>query len=358
MNRNKALVNKHKALLVVLFLFVLGVPVQAAAPVELNFLNWSDYMDPEILKEFEQRTGIVVKQTYFESDAHRDELLVATGGRGFDLALIDGTAIRILAKRGWLEPVDETDIPNLKHIDPRWRAVHEEAEVYSVPYFWGTLGIVYRQDLVPFPVTSWMDLLQPVQELRGKVAMISDTRDLIGVALKASGYSLNSTDTQEIKEAEALLQAQAPAVRTYKYISRDKHSALLNGQITMSMMYNGDALMIQDHHDEIAFVLPKEGSNIWVDYLSVLSASPNKSAANQFINFLNEPEIAARLAQFVYYATPNLAAEALLPAEFKNDPTLYPSKEVLGKSETYHRLSARAQKRRAAIFSRIMNRAP
>jgi len=338
-----------------LILIVLGLPVQAAEPTELVFLNWSDYMDPEILEEFEQRTGIMVKQIFFESDAARDELLLETGGRGFDLAIIDGTSIRISAKRGWLEPVDETDIPNLKHVDPRWRAVHEEAEVYSVPYFWGTLGIAYRQDLVPFPVTSWMDLLQPAEELHGRVAMISDTRDLIGVALKALGYSLNSTDTQELREAEALLQAQATAVKTYKAVSRDANSALVNGQVAMSMMYNGYALMVQEHHDEIAFVLPKEGGNIWVDYISVLSASTNKAAAKQFINFLNEPEIAARLAQFVHFATPNLAAEALLPAEFKSDPVIYPSEDALEKSETYHRLPVRTQKNRAAIFSRLVN---
>ncbi|MGC3873910.1 polyamine ABC transporter substrate-binding protein [Halomonas sp. GXIMD04776] len=346
--------NKYNASWAALFLLMAGLPVQATESTELTFLNWTDYMDPEILTEFEQRTGITVKQTYFESDAARDELLVETEGRGFDVALIDGTSIRILAKRGWLEPLDEAAIPNLKHIDPRWRTIHEEAEVYSVPYFWGTLGIAYRQDLVPFTVSSWMDLLQPTEALHGRVSMNSDTRDLIGAALKALGYSLNSTDSQELKQAEALLQAQAPAVKTYKYISLNENSALVNGQVAMSMMYNGDAMMVQEHHDEIAFVLPKEGGNIWVDYLSILSASTEKAAAKQFIDFLNEPEIAARLAEYVYYATPDRAAEELLPAEFKSDPVIYPSEEALEKSETYHRLPARTQKNRAAIFSRIV----
>lgn len=341
-----------------LLLILSGLPLQAKEPVELVFLNWSDYMDPEILEEFEQRTGIVVKQAYFETDAHRDELLLATSGRGYDVALVDGTTIRILAKRGWLEPLDEADMPNLKHIDPRWREVHEEAEVYSVPYFWGTLGIAYRRDLVPFAVASWMDLLQPAKELHGRIAMINDPRDLIGVALKALGYSLNSTDVQELKEAGALLQAQSPAVGTYRYVSRDKHSALLSGQVAMSMMYNGDALMVQEHDDRIAFVLPEEGGNIWIDYLSVLSTSANKTAARRFINFLNEPEIAARLARFVYLATPNQAAEDLLPADFRSDPAIYPDAQTLVESETYHRLPVRAQKRRAAIFSRIVNRVP
>ncbi|MFD2191448.1 polyamine ABC transporter substrate-binding protein [Pistricoccus aurantiacus] len=343
-----------RALWTILLLLITAIPAQAVEKKELMFLNWPDYMDPEILAEFEQRTGITVKQRYFDSDTARDELLLETEGKGYDVALINGASIRILAKRGWLEPLDEAAIPNLRHIDPRWRTEFERAEDFGVPYFWGTVGIVYRQDLVPFTVSSWMDLLRPVQELQGKISMIGDSSDMIGVALKALGYSLNSTDEKELREAEALLQAQAPAVKTYRYLSLNEDSALLNGQIAMSMMYNGDTLMLQEYNENIAFVLPEEGGNIWADYLSVLSASPKKDEAKRFINFLNEPEIAARLAQYVYYATPNRAAEQLLPAEFKSDPVIYPSERALKNSETYRRLPPRAQKNRAAIFSRII----
>lgn len=338
-----------------LALFAIIQPLQAAETSELMLLNWPDYIDPLILVEFEQRTGIAVKQTYFESDAARDEILVETGARGFDIALIDGTSIRILAKRGWLEPINELEMPNLKHINPRWRAVHEKAKTYAVPYFWGTLGIAYRKDLVSAPVSSWMDLLKPTAELQGKVAMFSDTRDLIGITLKALGYSLNSSNIEELKEAEALLQEQAPSVMTYQYVSRDEHSALVTGQIAISMMYNSYASMVQKHHDQIDFIIPKEGSNIWIDYLCILSASTNKAAAKQFINFLNEPKIAAQLAEFVYSATPNLSAEAFLSSEFKNNLVIYPSEETLEKMEINQRLPAKSQKLRAAIFSRIVN---
>lgn len=343
-----------KALLVALFLLVTVAFAQAAEAKELVFLSWPDYMDPEILVEFEQRTGISVKQSYFDSDTARAELLLETEGRGFDVALINGASIGVLAKRGWLEPLDESSIPNLKHVDPRLRTAFEKAEDFGVPYFWGTLGIVYRQDLVPFPVTSWMDLLQPVKQLHGKISMIGDSADMIGVALKALGYSLNSTEPHELKEAEALLQAQAPAVQTYRYISLNEDSALLTGQVAMSMMYNGDTRMLQEYNDDIVFVFPKEGGNIWTDYLSVLSTSPRKADAKRFINFLNEPQIAARLAQYVYYATPNKAAEALLSEDFRTDPVIYPSEEVLENAEAYQRLPPRAQKNRAAIFSRIV----
>ena len=355
MSHYKIAIDKCKAFCIAITIIVFTQSTHAAEQATLVFLTWPDYMDPAILDEFEQRTNIVVKQIYFESGAERDELMIATQGRGFDIALINSSSIKILAKRGWLEPIDEKEIPNLKHINPRWRAVHEYAQTYSVPYFWGLLGIGYRKDLVSFPVSSWMDLLQPTQDLHGKVAMISNARDLVGAALKGLGYSLNSTNTQELQEAEELLQTQAPTVKTYKYISRGKNSALVSGEIAISMMYSSYASMVQKHHDQIAFVIPKEGSNIWIDYISVLSASNNKAAAKQFINFLNEPEIAARLAQFVYSATPNMAAEALLPAEFKNNPAIYPSQEVLEKSETYNNQPAQTQKNRAAFISRLIH---
>lgn len=337
-------------------LFFLGTAVfaQAEDVKELAFLNWPDYMDPEIIEEFKHRTGITVKQSYFDSDTARDELLLETEGKGFDVALINGASIRILAKRGWLERLDESSVPNLKYIDSRWRTEFEKAEDFGVPYFWGTIGIVYRQDLVPFAVSSWMDLLRPAEQLHGKISMIGDNADLIGVALKSLGYSLNSINEKEMKEAEALLQAQAPAVNTYRYPSLNSNSALLTGQVVMSMMYNGDVRTLQEYNDNIVFTLPKEGGNIWTDYLSVLSSSPRKAAAKRFINFLNEPKIAARLAQYVYYATPNKAAEALLPADFRNDPVIYPSEDALKNSEAYSRLPPRAHKNRAAIFSRIV----
>ena len=200
-----------------------------------------------------------------------------------------------------------------------------------------------------------MDLFRPAEALHGKIGMIGDASDMVGAALKALGYSLNSTNKNELKAAEKLLLEQTPQVKTYKYISLDEKSALVTGQIVMSMMYNGDALMLQEHNENIAYVLPEEGSNIWVDYLCVLRESSNQVAAKQFINFINEPQIAAQLAQHVYYATPNRAAEALLPAEFKSDPVIYPSGPALEKSEPYKRISPRAEKRRSAIFSRIVH---
>ena len=339
-----------------LFSLLLLTPFHLSAQVsdrELLFLNWDDYMDPGLLKEFEAQSGIKIKQIYYDSDSARDELLLETEGKGFDLVIVNGRSVRILAKRGWLDEISEKEIPNIKHLDPLWRSAHPFAERFCVPYFWGTLGFAYRRDLVPHDFSSWMDLFQPHESLRGKIAMIDDATDVVGAALKALNFSLNSIDKDELEMAEELLRKQKPYVKTFRYIDLDSDSALLSGEIAMSMMYSGDALMVKELNDNIVYLLPKEGGNIWVDYICVLEGSINKHEAKNFINFLNEPDIAARLAQYVYYATPNREAKKLLPEDFLKNPIIYPDEETLSSSEAYKQLTPRAHKRRAAIFSRI-----
>jgi len=325
-----------------------------AATQELVFLNWADYLDPELIAEFEAKHGIKVKQIYFEHDEARDNILVEADGKGYDLAIVNGGNMSTYRARGWLAPLSETDIPNFKHLDRRWIGAFEAAEGHAMPYFWGTLGIGYRADLVAEPITSWQQLFRPAEALRGRIGMIGDPADLLGMALKALGYSANSADSRELGEAERLLHDQKPFVRTYSYVSLSEESSLVTGEVAASMMYNGDALMVAEHHPEIVYVVPEEGGNVWIDYLVVMAASPRKELAKTFINFLNEPENAARLAEFVYYATPNLAAERLLPKEFLEDPTIYPSKSVLERSEFYTDLPPRAEKRRNTIFSGVV----
>jgi spermidine/putrescine transport system substrate-binding protein len=327
----------------------------AQAGDELVFLTWADYIDPQVVAEFEQAEAAQVRFVYFASDFNRNEILVQTGGRGFDLASIDGGSIGVIASRGWLAPVDESRMPNLVHLDPRQRTAYPRAKRYGVPYTWGTLGIAYRADLVPRPIASWTQLFQPEPELHGKIVMIQDPRELIGMALKALGYSSNSEILGELAQAETLLLQQRPLVQSYSYVTLNEDSALVTGKAVAAMVYNGDALMLRQHQPAIRFIVPEEGGGIWVDYISVLSTSPRKALATRFIDFLNRPEVAARNAQFLYYATPNLAAERLLPPEFRANPVIYPTSEVMKRSEHYMtRLSPEAVKARQIIYSRLV----
>lgn len=321
---------------------------------ELMILNWSEYMDPELIKKFEQRYKVKVHEVYFETDQTRDEMLLATNGGGYDIILSNETSLQSYVKRGWLEPLDTKKIPNLKYINPKWRDSVANAKKYAVPYFWGTIGIAYREDKIPMEITSWKQFFEPPKAAQGKVVTIKYARDAIGMALKAHGYSVNSEKPEELKQAEALLMQQKPYVKSYGYVALDEKSGLVNGEVLMAMMYNGDAMMVKEHNPSIKYVVPKEGSNLWVDYLSVAKLAKNKKLAWQFINFLNEPKNAAQLAEFVYYASPNLAAEKLLPKEFKADPVIYPSKAVLKRSEYYKILSPRTVKRHNTIFRRVV----
>lgn len=348
--------NSTKAALGTIALFFIGISSFAladSAPRELVLLNWSEYLDPKLIEKFEKLHNVKINETYFESDDMRDQLVLETNGLGYDLAIVNGVMVDTYRKRGWLAPATLEQIPNLKHVDEYWQNAFTGAQGYATPYFWGTLGIAYRADLVESSPDSWMDFFKPAEQLRGKIAMLDSQRDALGMALKALGYSANSTDSSQISEAMELLLAQKPYVGTYTYLVLDENSALVKGDVTMAMMFSGDALMVQEEHEEIQYIVPREGGNIWADYLVVMQGSNNKELAYALVDFLNEPEHAAQLAEFVYYATPNNAAAKLLPEEFLKDPVIYPSEEVLSRSEAYKPLSPRAMKKRNTNFARL-----
>jgi spermidine/putrescine transport system substrate-binding protein len=326
----------------------------ADTPRELVFLTWSEYMDPELIESFEKKHAAKVRMVYFEGDDHRDELLIISDAKGYDVILADAVHLPAYVRRSWLAPLTEQEVPNLRHVDPYWKTAYKGTQGYAVPAFWGTFGIAYREDLVPEPIKSWRQLFEPQDELRGKIVMIRQQRDLIGVALKALGYSFNSNDAAELAAAERLLMEQKPFVGSYGYISLSEESSLVTGEVTVATMYNGDALMIREHDERIQFVVPEEGSFLWVDYLAVLASSPNQDLAMAFVNFLNEPEHAAQWAEYVYGATANQSAKALLSEEFLADPLVYPDEETMGKLEFLEPLPPRAARRWNAIFNQVV----
>ena len=281
-----------------------------------------------------------------------------TMGKGYDVVLSSGISVESYIMRNWLFPLSSDRIPNLKHIDQKWFSANPKIAAYAVPYLWGTLGIAYRKDLLKEEVTSWKQLFDPVEKLRGKILMINDTRDAIGMALKSLGYSANSNSSEELAKAENLLMAQRPFVKKYGYLTLTEESGLLKGDFLMAMLYNGDALTLQDLSPHVGFSVPVEGADIWCDFLMVMEASPRKNLAMSFINFLNEPENAARLAEYVNFASPNKAALKLLPREHLKNPIIYPDKEVLDRSEFYKMLPPRVQKKYNTIFSRVLHGHP
>ncbi len=326
---------------------------QDAAPSTLRILNWPDYFDPELLTAFEAEYGARIIQTYYESGDTRTQILYDNHGKGYDIVITDGIALEIYLDQGWLAEISESQVPNLRHIDPYWRSARPYSVSHAVPFFWGTLGIGYRADLVSEPFTSWLQLFDPVDELANRIVMTYDQRDLLGMALVALGYSVNSTDERALAQAEDLLLHQRASVRSYAYISLAEESAMVSGDVWAAMMYNGDALLLQQYHSGIAYAVPSEGTMLWIDYYTVLSSSENQDLAMAFIDFMNTPENAAQQARHSHFATPNTAAEALLPAEFLSDPAIYPDAEILARSELIEPIPAHVLRRYASVFANV-----
>ncbi|MBF0118431.1 MAG: spermidine/putrescine ABC transporter substrate-binding protein [Desulfobacterales bacterium] len=342
----------EKFLVLVLFL-ILFLDVNLSAANKLVFLTWSDYIDPEIVNEFQKAFNIEIKMEYFETDKDRDNKLSLTDGKGYDLVLITGSTISSYVNRKWITPLDFSQIPNIKNIDNKYLKAFPDTDKFGVPYTWGTVGIAYRKDLVKEKILSWMQLYKPQEGFKKRIMMINDPDDVIGLAFKALGYSINSSDDKALSEAEKLLIAQKPYVQSYSYIVLSEKSSLVTGDTFMAMTYNGDAVALKKYNPEIVFVVPKEGTYFWVDYLSILESSNNKKMAMEFINFINEPKRAAKTALFLNYATPNKEAKKLLPNEHLENQEIYPSEDILSKSEFIQKRPLPVLKKINSIFSKL-----
>ena len=328
----------------------------AAMAREIVLLSWDDYVAPELLEEFTKASGVTVRVVTFEDDGERDKLLVAANAGDFDVVCVNHSTVGAYRASGWLAPVTAAEVPNLRHVERKWFERVPDADGYAVPYFWGTTGIVYRKDLVGAEIKHWKDLLEPGPALVGHIAMTTNARDLTGVALKALGYSVNASEPAKLQEVEALLLKQRPSVRNYTYelaLDRGK-SALVKGEIRAALAFNGDALQLQALEPRVAFVVPEEGSALWLDLLAVVAQSTHKADAFAFLDFLNRPDVAARNAQHVQFASPNAAAEARLPAAFRANPVIYPPAAVLQRAEFEQELPPRAQKRVNELVARVL----
>lgn len=324
-----------------------------SVPADLVFLNWSEYLDEEVVKSFEEKYNAKLRMVYFNSEDERNSQLLNTGGKGFDLVLVPSNLLEEYRAAGWIHALDESKLPNLKHIDPRW-VVRDKGILYSVPYAWGTTGIAYRKDLLKDKISSWRHLYNPKEEWKNKITLLGDANEVVAAAFKSLGYSLNETGREAFQKAEELLLNQRPYVKHYALGPLNEQNDLVTGKTWISMIYNGDALLLKNEYESnIAYVVPEEGTMLWADHIAMLPAAQNPDLAMAFINFLHEPENAAKTSLSLFYATANKAAESLLPAEHMQNEGIYPPKAVLEKSEFYTVTAPRTLKKNNQIFSKI-----
>lgn len=321
---------------------------------ELTLLTWPDYIDPEVIAAFEKKQGVTVRQIFFESDQERDQHIVRKGSDAFDVIVVNRVHLPFYAKQGWLTPIDKGGLKQFAHLDPRWvPEVDPAGKLPGIPYFWGNIGLAYRDDKVTNKPESWMDFFRPAEALRGRIQAMESDRELVGMALKALGFSVNSEENVELLAAEALLKEQQPHVMSYRYTDLTAEAPLVKGEAWMAMVFNGDALKLSEFQPAIRYLHPREGSVLWIDDLVIGGGSKRRDLALAFLDHLSEPGMAARNAEALHFATPNRTAMQQVSKAYLNDPIIFPPEEVWGISETIRPLAPRMQRRVNDIVSRL-----
>ena len=318
--------------------FCLGIAGCApkSAGVTINVLNWGDYIDEDLLKQFTDETGIAVN---YNTMATNEEMLVKLSAPDsiYDVCFPSDYIIEKLIAQDMLHELDKDNIPNLKNIDPRFLDLEFDPDnKYSVPYMWGTVGILYNTTMVDDEVTSW-DILWD-EKYAGKILMYDSIRDTIGVALLKLGYSLNTRDENQILEAEEALKQQKPLVLAY--LGDSIKDRMISGGGAMAVVYSGDAYWCMDEEEgnpDLAYAIPGT-SNLWFDNVVVPKSSKHTAEAEAFINFLCDQEVAKANTEYIGYSTPNAAAFELLDDEFKQNPTYNPPQALLDNCEIFHDL--------------------
>ncbi len=311
----------------------------ATAKGELRIFNWSDYIPEEVLAEFEKRYDVRIVYDTFEAPEAMMAKLQAGGVSEYDLVVPPDYYVAEMARSGLIRPLDHERIPNLKNLYPEFQNPdYDPGNRHSIPYQWGTTGIAYRTSEVKRPVDSWGVFFDP-EQYQGPFLLLDEMREAIGAALKYLGYSLNDTDPAHLDEAKQLL-IDAKRRGLGFAGSVEGRSRLLAGDAAVVHNYSGDIFSIQEEDDDVVYVIPKEGGTIWVDAFAMTSKAPNPETAYRFLNFLLEPEIAARISNYNYYASPVQAAEPYLDEELLADPAVYPPAEVRAKLEFIHDVGA------------------
>jgi spermidine/putrescine transport system substrate-binding protein len=309
-------------------------PSQAQGERQLNIFNWSEYIDPDIISEFESTRGVRVRMDYYESN---EEMIakLQIGRQGvYDIIVPSTYFIPTLLNLGLIQPLDLSRLPNIGHIDPKFRQLEEDpGNRYVIPYQWGTSGLAVRpREGHPVP-SSWSIIFGDSPD-KGNFILFDTARDALGSALKSLGYSYNSTDLAQIREAGELLTRTK---RHPAFMGFDSGvgglSKVMGGVAGAAQVYSGEAIKAAREDPGLLYVIPEEGCEFWLDVLAVPKDAPNVEVAHEFLEYILEPMVGAKLATFNNYATPNTAAMEYIPPEDLNNEGIYPPPALMERME-------------------------
>lgn len=318
--------------LCVLIALALVIPVSGFAAKEVVYVfNWSQYIDPAVLKLFEKETGIRVKYSTFESNEAMFAKIRLVKKAGYDVAFPSTYFVERMRRLNMLAPLDKTRLPNLRNLNPDLLdKPYDPGNAYSVPYLWGSSAIgVNAAEIDPSSVTSWDDLWNPAY--KGRVLLMDDVRDVFGMALRSLGYSVNETEPGRIEEAYEKLLGLKPSVKVFN--SDSPKQPFLNSEVAIGQIWGGEVYQANEENPDIAYVYPKEGATFWVDSMVIPANARNADNAHAFIDFMCRPDVAKMNCEYVGYATANSKAQEMLDEKTRSHKAVYPDKADLDRGE-------------------------
>lgn len=299
---------------------------------EINFYNYGENIDDETVKEFEQKYDTKVNiETFDDMEAMYSK--IKSGAGKYDVVLVSDALMPRMIDQKLIQEINKDNIPNISQMDEEYLDLEiDPGNKYSVPYMFGTVGLIYNKDVVKEEVNSW-DILWD-EKYKDRIFMFDTYRDTIGVALKKLGYSLNSTNQKEIDEAKELLLEQRKLVKPLYGVDNGT-TMIPAGETDINMIWSGEGLNLQDEYPNLVYVVPEEGANFWIDSLCIPKNAKNVEGAEKFINFVSDKKSALRIADEIGYTTPNKEARQEQPESVRNNPNAYMPTEIMNRCEIY-----------------------
>ena len=315
---------KHGWFLVPFFTIVFGMgvvacgsgPTNATGDTELNLFAWSEYVPQSLLDGFTEETGIRVN---YDAYASNEEMYakISAGASGYDLIQPSDYWVGVMSAQGLLQELDLTQVPNIANADPSLPyELFDPGHRYTVPYQWGSVSIAVNTEAIPGPITSYNDLWNP--DFAGRIVVLDDNRQVIGMALLALGFDPNTTNADELEQAKVRLLELVPGIRLFD--SDTPSTAMLSGETDIGLIWNGEAAIAHGENPAMNYVFPSEGAIFWYDNLAVTRDAPHVQAAHLFMNYVLRPEVSLLITAEFPYSNPNLAALELLKTQ---DPAAY-----------------------------------